>query len=101
MSKPPKRLLKKFQFKTEKDLPYCAVSLADTTQNKIGTWYSVKPVIDYSKCISCFICWKFCPEPAIFIEGDKVNIDYDYCKGCGICIELCPKKAVQYRKDKK
>ena len=101
MSKQQKKRIKKFQFKGEKELPHCAVSLADTLYNKTGSWRSIKPVIDYSKCISCMICWKFCPEPCISIKNDKPVIDYDYCKGCGICIEVCPKKAIALKKEKK
>jgi len=39
------------------------------------------------------ICWKYCPEPAIF-PTDPPTIDYDFCKGCGICIEECPFDAI-------
>jgi len=76
--------------------------------NKTGSWRTFRPVIDYTKCIRCYICWKFCPEPAIyFVDGDKheapsdaikkmdaVEIDYDYCKGCGICANECPRNAI-------
>ena len=101
MSKRPKRHIKKFHFKDEKDLPHCAISLADTRFNKTGSWRSIKPVIQDSKCTACMLCWKFCPEPAILIENGKPVIDYDYCKGCGICIEICPKKAITLKKERK
>ena len=101
MSKQRKKRIKKFHFKSEKDLPLCSVSLGTTLTNKTGSWRSVRPVIDLSNCISCMICWKFCPEPAILIKDGKPVIDYDYCKGCGICIEVCPKKCIKFKKEKK
>ena len=101
MLKQRKRRIKKFRFKSEKELPHCAMSLANTLYNKTGIWRSIKPVIQKSKCISCMLCWKFCPEPAILIKDGKPVIDYDYCKGCGICIEVCPKKAITFKKEKR
>ena len=44
------------------------------------------------------ICWKYCPEPAIFPTAPP-TIDYDYCKGCGICIEECPFDAIVSEKE--
>ncbi len=81
-----------------------------STANKTGVWRTFRPVINYEKCIRCYICWKFCPEPAIsFVPGDKypapsenfmkrdaVEINYDYCKGCGICANECPKAAIDF-----
>ena len=101
MSKQQKKHIKKFQFKGAEDLPQCAMSMADTRFNKTGAWRSIRPVIDYPNCISCMVCWKFCPEPAILIKDSKPVIDYDYCKGCGICMEVCPKKAIKAEKERK
>lgn len=98
----------KITFKSERDMPPLAVSLGTMRQNKTGTWRSVKPVIDYSSCIRCMICWKYCPDDAIkidrrgkkeapkerFVKEPVPVIDYDYCKGCGICAEECPKKCI-------
>jgi len=78
----------------EKDMPPMTASLGLMTWNKTGAWRSVRPVIDYDKCINCFICWKFCPEPAIDIIDGKPVINYDYCKGCMMCAEECPKDAI-------
>lgn len=63
-------------------------------QTKTGSWRAFKPVIDYSKCVSCAICWSYCPEPAIFLKDGKYTVDYEYCKGCGICAAECPVKAI-------
>ena len=65
---------------------------------RTGDWRTHKPVVDPEKCIKCNICWKFCPDNAIYPadrEQDKViSYDYEYCKGCGICARECPKGAI-------
>lgn len=96
-----KKIIRQIKFKKESDLPPAAISLADTRYNKTGKWRSIKPVIDYTKCTSCMICWKFCPDATIRIINGKPHIDLDYCKGCSICIEECPIKAINVREEKK
>lgn len=87
---------KKYQFKSVKDLPPMAMSLGTMRVNKTASWRNLRPIIDYDKCIDCMICWKFCPEPAIYLRepDERVAIDYDYCKGCLICVEECPVDAI-------
>jgi 2-oxoacid:acceptor oxidoreductase delta subunit (pyruvate/2-ketoisovalerate family) len=83
-------------WKTYKDLPpgpVCTIYIDKV--NKTGTWRTFKPIIDYKRCTSCFICWKFCPDVSIQNIDDKPVINYDFCKGCGICAEECPKKAIE------
>ncbi|MEE8360047.1 MAG: 4Fe-4S binding protein [Candidatus Omnitrophota bacterium] len=89
------------KFKSHKDLPLCAVSLASTRNNKTGTWRTIKPIVLEKKCTSCLLCWKFCPEPCITMENGIPVIDYDYCKGCGICIEVCPSKAIVFAEEER
>lgn len=96
-----KKTAKQTRFRKESDLPSIAMSLADTRYNKTGKWRSIRPVIDYSKCTSCMICWKFCPDVCIKIINGKPHIDYDYCKGCNICIEECPVKAIKAQEERK
>jgi 2-oxoisovalerate ferredoxin oxidoreductase delta subunit len=93
--------VKRITFKKEKDLPPAAISMADMRFNKTGEWRSARPVIDYGKCTSCMICWKYCPDAAITIRDGKPWIDLDYCKGCEICVEECPLKAIKSEKEKK
>lgn len=93
------RRAKVISFKSHKDLPYCAMSLSNTLYNKAGEWRSIKPIIDKKKCISCLICWKFCPDACISVKNGIPVINYDYCKGCGICIEVCPKGAIIAEKE--
>jgi len=78
-----------------KDLPPMTVSMGYMLINKTGVWRSMRPVIDKEKCVSCMICWKYCPDACIIIEDNKPVIDMDYCKGCGICAEECPRKAIK------
>jgi len=87
------------EFKSHQDMPLCAVSLSDSRYNKTGGWRSIKPIVNEKMCISCAICWKFCPEPCIEMVDGVPVIDYDYCKGCGICIEVCPKKAIFFAEE--
>ena len=93
--------VKHIKFEKESDLPHAAISLANTRYNKTGRWRSIKPVIDYKKCISCMICWKFCPDAAIEIIDEMPQIDFEYCKGCAICAEECPVKAIELEEERK
>ncbi len=67
-------------------------------RHKTGDWRVFKPKIDYKKCISCKICFTFCPDSAIHWEkvGNKEIpvFDYHVCKGCLICKQECPVKAI-------
>ncbi len=70
---------------------------------KTGTWSTLKPFIDETKCIpvkakkpSCFNCWLYCPEACVE-RSIPPKIDFDYCKGCGICAEECPVKAISMK----
>ncbi|MEM0156417.1 MAG: 4Fe-4S binding protein [Thermoplasmataceae archaeon] len=76
--------------------------------HKTDSWRVQTPVVDYSKCIRCMICWKFCPDDAIEISktGELASpnfriskmevpvINLDFCKGCGICAYECPEKCI-------
>jgi pyruvate ferredoxin oxidoreductase delta subunit len=65
---------------------------------RTGDWRTQRPVVDPDLCIKCNICWKFCPDNAIYRadrEKDQaISYDYEYCKGCGICASECPKGAI-------
>ena len=78
-----------------KDIPLGGIVTQDgnSIAYKTGEWRSMKPVWDKDGCAHCLICWVFCPDSAIKVEGGKmVGIDYDHCKGCGICARECPRK---------
>jgi len=60
-----------------------------------GRWRFMKPIINYSLCSKCKLCWLYCPESSISIGDDGFpHINYLYCKGCGICAQECPKKCI-------
>ena len=73
---------------------------------KTGTWSSLKPIVDETKCIpvktgkpSCFNCWLYCPDSCVS-RTIPPKINNDYCKGCGICMEECPVKAISMKEVK-
>lgn len=67
---------------------------SEGSMGKTGFWRTFKPVIDYSKCVSCYVCWLYCPFSVISKGENGVVIDYEYCKGCGVCANVCPVKAI-------
>lgn len=69
-----------------------------TIKNKTGSWRTLRPVIDKSKCRKCGMCWMYCPDGAI---DEKFDVNYDYCKGCGICTNTCPFNAIKMEKEEK
>lgn len=74
----------------------------NSEQNKTGSWRTFKPELDKEKCIRCFECYVYCPEPSIELNEENYPvIDYDYCKGCGICAEQCPVDAIEMVKEEK
>jgi 2-oxoacid:acceptor oxidoreductase delta subunit (pyruvate/2-ketoisovalerate family) len=83
-----------------KDLPPMPASMGSMRMNKTASWRSIRPIILEDKCKRCMLCWKYCPEPAIF-PTDPPTIDYDFCKGCGICIVECPFEAIVSEKEGK
>jgi 2-oxoacid:acceptor oxidoreductase delta subunit (pyruvate/2-ketoisovalerate family) len=64
---------------------------------RTGTWRTgVKPEVDRSACVNCLLCWLYCPDAAVVVDGDVFDgFDYDYCKGCEICAQICPVKAIR------
>lgn len=78
-----------------KDLPRAPTVVGTSKPVKTGSWRTQKPVLDPEKCSGCLTCWKFCPEVAIEIVGDRPKVNYDFCKGCGICANECTKKCIK------
>lgn len=62
---------------------------------KTGDWRSQRPVVDKEKCVTCGLCWIYCPDLAVILaENGDYEVNLDYCKGCGICAKQCPKQAI-------
>ena len=72
------------------------VQPADAPRPATGGWRTgEKPVADVAKCVNCLLCWLYCPDSAIALDGETfTGFDLDYCKGCGICAEVCPVEAI-------
>jgi pyruvate ferredoxin oxidoreductase delta subunit len=64
--------------------------------NETGGWRTYLPVIDSVKCTGCMLCYFYCPDASIIIEGGKaVGVDLEHCKGCGICAKECPAECIE------
>jgi pyruvate ferredoxin oxidoreductase delta subunit len=62
-----------------------------------GGWRTgERPVAEPARCIDCLLCWLYCPDSAIVLDGTAfTGIDLDTCKGCAICAEVCPVGAIE------
>lgn len=79
------------------DLPLGGrVSPATAPRPRTGGWRTgVLPEVDLSACVNCLLCWLYCPDSAITLDGTTfTGFDYDYCKGCELCAEVCPTSAI-------
>jgi 2-oxoacid:acceptor oxidoreductase delta subunit (pyruvate/2-ketoisovalerate family) len=68
---------------------------------RTGGWRTgVKPAVELERCIDCLLCWLYCPDSAIRLEGDAfAGFDYDVCKGCELCSVVCPVDAIAMVQD--
>ena len=68
----------------------------DAPRVRTGGWRTgVKPEVEMSACINCLLCWLYCPDSAIRLDGTAfAGFDYDVCKGCEMCAEVCPTDAI-------
>jgi 2-oxoacid:acceptor oxidoreductase delta subunit (pyruvate/2-ketoisovalerate family) len=78
-----------------------AVSPEGAPRTRTAGWRTTgKPSVDLSRCVNCLLCWLYCPDSAVELDGTRfAGIDYDYCKGCEICVEICPVAAVEMVED--
>jgi pyruvate ferredoxin oxidoreductase delta subunit len=55
------------------------------------TTRSMRPVIDFEKCIKCTLCWLQCPDSCFDVTPDGLyDADMEACCGCGVCEAVCP-----------
>ncbi len=93
--------MQKLQEKHTKTLKRCSVygPVANVyAAANTGSWRLERPYVDFSVCIKCGTCEKYCPTNVITIKKDQaecVEIDFNYCKGCGICANECPTKCIK------
>ena len=73
-----------------------AVRPGETPRPATGGWRTgEKPSVELAKCVNCLLCWLYCPDSAILLDGETfTGFDLDYCKGCAICAEVCPVEAI-------
>ena len=78
-------------------LPAGGVVGADAPRQRTGGWRTgVKPRVELGACVNCLLCWLYCPDAAIVLEGESfAGFDYDFCKGCELCAEMCPTGAIE------
>jgi 2-oxoacid:acceptor oxidoreductase delta subunit (pyruvate/2-ketoisovalerate family) len=69
----------------------------DAVQPETGGWRTgVKPRVNVDACVNCLLCWLYCPDSAIRLDGTVFKgFDLDSCKGCEICAEVCPTGAIE------
>lgn len=72
------------------------VSPDEAVQPRTGGWRTgVKPVADLGRCVNCLLCWLYCPDSAVLLDGTVfAGFDLDHCKGCELCAAVCPVDAV-------
>jgi 2-oxoacid:acceptor oxidoreductase delta subunit (pyruvate/2-ketoisovalerate family) len=73
------------------------VERANAPRVRTGGWRTQgKPVADLSRCVDCLLCWVYCPDTAVQLDGTAFSgFDYDACKGCEICVDVCPVDAIR------
>ncbi|HET6643148.1 MAG TPA: 4Fe-4S binding protein [Gaiellaceae bacterium] len=69
----------------------------DAPRRVTGGWRTgVKPHANRSACVNCLLCWLYCPDAAVLVDGEVfAGFDYELCKGCELCAEMCPTDAIE------
>jgi 2-oxoacid:acceptor oxidoreductase delta subunit (pyruvate/2-ketoisovalerate family) len=73
----------------------------EAEQPRTGGWRTgLKPAVDLDTCVDCLLCWLYCPDSAIVLDGVAfAGVDLDYCKGCELCAAVCPTGAIEMVRD--
>jgi pyruvate ferredoxin oxidoreductase delta subunit len=54
---------------------------------------SFRPVVNFSTCTKCTLCWLNCPDGSFDVAPDGTyDANLESCCGCGICEAVCPVK---------
>ena len=57
------------------------------------TTRTMRPVVDFSKCTKCTLCWLQCPDTCFDVTPDGYyDANMEACCGCGVCEAVCPVK---------
>ena len=64
---------------------------------RTGAWRTgVRPQVELAKCVNCLLCWLYCPDSAITVDGATfTGFDLEHCKGCELCAVVCPVDAIE------
>lgn len=74
-------------------------AIKDSLGRDMSSWRIFVPVIDYSKCKKCWMCFDYCPEGVINKSDEGPIINKNLCKGCGVCANECPFKAIEMKRE--
>jgi pyruvate ferredoxin oxidoreductase delta subunit len=65
-------------------------------RNELFKKYSTRtqrPVVNFSTCTKCTLCWLNCPDASFDVTPDGTyDANLEACCGCGICEAVCPAK---------
>jgi len=65
-------------------------------RNELFKKYStrtMRPVVNFSTCTKCTLCWLNCPDASFDVTPDGTyDANLESCCGCGICEAVCPVK---------
>jgi 2-oxoacid:acceptor oxidoreductase delta subunit (pyruvate/2-ketoisovalerate family) len=77
--------------------PGGAVDPRTAERVRTGAWRTgLVPRADLGACVNCLLCWIYCPDSAVLLDGTTfAGFDDDVCKGCEICAAVCPVGAVE------
>jgi 2-oxoacid:acceptor oxidoreductase delta subunit (pyruvate/2-ketoisovalerate family) len=69
----------------------------EAEQPSTGSWRTgLKPVAQLDRCVNCLLCWLYCPDAAVTLDGTTfTGFDLDHCKGCELCAAVCPTGAIR------
>ncbi len=57
------------------------------------TTRTMRPVVDFDKCVKCTLCWIACPDSVFDVTAESLyDPDMEACCGCGVCEAVCPAK---------
>jgi 2-oxoacid:acceptor oxidoreductase delta subunit (pyruvate/2-ketoisovalerate family) len=74
-----------------------AIDPVGAPRPETGGWRTgLKPEVELSRCVNCLLCWIYCPDSAVRLDGTTfAGFDLAHCKGCEICAEVCPVDAIE------
>ena len=55
----------------------------EAEQPRTGGWRTgLKPEVDLARCVNCLLCWLYCPDSAVALDGTTfAGFDFDLLQG--------------------